>query len=106
MIGIYVADWVLIVALIGVFSGCATSPQETKNPRATWVLPPTNDLPIKAGMPPEQASRARALYALKCTKCHRFYDPAEYTDAEWQRWMRKMSKKSHLQPEQESLISE
>lgn len=48
--------------------------------------------------------RARDLYAVKCANCHRFYSPANYTDAEWAMWMRKMSRKSKLEPHQEELL--
>src|SRR5262245_33868757 len=48
---------------------------------------------------------ARALYSAKCARCHKFYDPAKYTDAEWRDWMRKMSRKAKLAPEQEALLS-
>ena len=48
---------------------------------------------------------ARKLYIAKCAKCHKFYDPAKYSDVEWQTWMRKMSRKSKLSPEQQELLS-
>jgi hypothetical protein len=47
----------------------------------------------------------RKLYVAKCAKCHKLYDPAKYSDEEWAMWMRKMSKKARLNPEQEQLIS-
>ncbi|MDB6032177.1 MAG: hypothetical protein JWM16_2515 [Verrucomicrobiales bacterium] len=48
---------------------------------------------------------AQKLYNLKCAKCHKFYDPAGYTQPEWDEWMRKMSKKSKLKPAQHNLLS-
>ena len=48
---------------------------------------------------------ARKLYIAKCAKCHKFYDPAIYSDSEWQMWMVKMGKKSKLTPEQTELLS-
>ena len=39
---------------------------------------------------------ARKLYRAKCAKCHKFYDPAKYSDDEWQTWMLKMNKKAKL----------
>jgi nitrate/TMAO reductase-like tetraheme cytochrome c subunit len=48
---------------------------------------------------------ARKLYNAKCAKCHKFYDPAKYNDAEWRKWMTKMSKKARLKPAQEELLS-
>ena len=40
---------------------------------------------------------ARKLYHTKCAKCHKFYDPAKYSDAAWQTWMVKMNAKAKLQ---------
>ena len=48
---------------------------------------------------------ARKLYIAKCAKCHKFYDPAKYSDADWQMWMGKMSRKARLKPEQRELLS-
>lgn len=47
----------------------------------------------------------RKLYVNKCAKCHKFYDPAKYSDATWEDWMTKMSKKSKLTPAQEKELS-
>ena len=52
------------------------------------------------------ASTGRKLYVAKCAKCHKFYDPAKYSDEEWAKWMRKMSKKAKLKPEQEQMLSQ
>ena len=53
-----------------------------------------------------ETASARKLYVAKCAKCHKFYDPKKYSDEEWHKWMRKMSKKSKLTPEQEALLSQ
>jgi len=47
---------------------------------------------------------ARKLYNAKCAKCHKFYDPAKYSDDDWQTWMRKMSKKAKLKEAQSELL--
>ncbi len=47
----------------------------------------------------------RKLYVGKCAKCHKLYDPAKYSDQQWQVWMDKMSRKAKLQPEQTELLS-
>jgi len=52
-----------------------------------------------------ELSQGRTLYANKCARCHRFYDPAKYDNAEWHMWMRKMSKKAHLSPSEEATLS-
>ncbi len=51
------------------------------------------------------ADPGHKLYVIKCGKCHKFYDPARYSDAKWNAWMMKMSKKAKLTPEQEKELS-
>jgi hypothetical protein len=48
---------------------------------------------------------ARALFIAKCAGCHKFYNPAGYSDGEWQRWFAKMSRKARLESGQEELLS-
>jgi mono/diheme cytochrome c family protein len=40
--------------------------------------------------------RGKALYLAKCAKCHELYKPSDYSDADWQKWMFKMKRKSKL----------
>ncbi len=61
--------------------------------------------PEKATDSGDPSRIARKLYVAKCAKCHKFYDPAKYTESEWQMWMGKMSKKSKLNAEQHELLS-
>ena len=68
------------------------------------LLPP--DLPTGAAVVSDEEIRlARDLYVAKCAKCHRFYHPADYPEAEWTSWMKKMSRKSKLKPDEEELLS-
>ena len=62
--------------------------------------------PASAKEPVNEKAGARKLYVAKCAKCHKFYDPAKYSDEEWKVWMGKMSKKSKLTPEQERSLSQ
>jgi hypothetical protein len=52
----------------------------------------------------KDAKAARKVYVAKCAKCHRFYDPKKYSDADWSRWIDKMSRKSKLKEDQETLL--
>jgi Dihaem cytochrome c. len=62
--------------------------------------------PAMAKDSPSSDKRAgQKLYVAKCAKCHKFYDPAKYSEADWQIWMTKMSKKAKLKPEQEEILS-
>lgn len=63
-----------------------------------------------AGVPTKAAdissdAPGRKLYVGKCARCHKLYDPAKYSDEQWQVWMDKMSRKAKLQPDQKELIS-
>lgn len=82
-----------------VAAGCAA---RRPNPAAAPPL-----LPAGAGAPlltDEQIAAARTLYIAKCTSCHKFYSPANYGEAEWNLWMRKMSRKVKLQPTDEEIL--
>lgn len=52
-----------------------------------------------------ELAAARKLSAVKCAKCHKFYEPVDYTQAGWSEWMEKMRRKSKLKPEQFELLS-
>lgn len=47
---------------------------------------------------------ARKMYVGKCAKCHKFYDPKAYAEADWSRWITSMSRRSKLKAEQEALL--
>jgi hypothetical protein len=84
--------WLVVV-------GCAT-----RLPNPTAAPPP---LPVGGGVPllsDEQVTAARTLYVGKCTSCHKFYPPAKYSQAEWNSWMRKMSRKAKLKPTEEETL--
>ena len=52
-----------------------------------------------------QTRAAQELYEIKCAKCHKFYNPADYSQPDWDLWMKKMSKKAKLKPAQTELLS-
>ena len=51
-----------------------------------------------------EISAARSIYVGKCAKCHEFYEPKKYSEADWRKWMGKMNKKSKLKGEQADLL--
>ena len=57
-------------------------------------------------LPADPLASGKKLYVAKCAKCHKFYDPAKYADAEWATWMAKMSRKARLKPDQQALVSQ
>lgn len=57
------------------------------------------------GLSEKEAAAARQLSLVKCVKCHRFYEPVDYTQADWADWMLKMRRKAKLKPEQFDLLS-
>jgi mono/diheme cytochrome c family protein len=59
----------------------------------------TNDLTV------DDIAAARKIYVAKCAKCHRFYEPTNYGEADWDRWMEKMATKSKLKEDQAKLLN-
>jgi len=57
-----------------------------------------------AGLSAAEAKDASKLYTTKCMRCHKSYEPAAYSQAQWDSWMAKMQKKAKLTPEQSSLL--
>ena len=52
----------------------------------------------------KELADARRVYVAKCAKCHKFYEPKNYSDADWHKWISAMSKKSKLKPEQDKFL--
>ena len=52
----------------------------------------------------KELAAARKLTVRKCTKCHKFYEPASYTPSDWNQWMDRMARKSKLSAAQERQI--
>lgn len=48
---------------------------------------------------------AQDLNDIKCAKCHKLYHPADYSPAEWDGWMKKMSRKAKLKRPQQELLT-
>lgn len=53
----------------------------------------------------KEITAARKIYLAKCAKCHRFYEPTNYTEPAWRVWMEKMNAKSKLKPAQAELLN-
>lgn len=54
----------------------------------------------------DQSAAGRKLYLNKCAKCHKMYDPLNYTDRQWDSWMGKMEKKAKLKPKEKEAVNE
>jgi len=78
--------WFSLFTLLVPVAGCAGTSSSSSKPAD----------PIAAG---------QKLYVNKCAKCHKLHDPAKYSDADWNIWMGRMSRKAKLKPEQEQLLS-
>ena len=96
---------VLLVALTGAgLASCASSPPTRKGP--SGPLPVANaDAARAEGLSTLQTDAALKLYTAKCIRCHKSYDPHAYTGPQWQTWMSKMSRKAHLDSEQQDLLA-
>jgi len=84
--------------------GCEGPTRPHKRERIR-TLPPSARPAITAGLSTEQLNLAARLWVAKCARCHPLYDPGAYHDVKWTYWMTRMSKKAHLKPEQEELVS-
>lgn len=93
----------LLVASAG-FTACKTVGRAGAG-RAGSLPLQADDFALTAGLTPDEIGGARKLYQTKCARCHKFYSPAAYGEAEWRSWMTKMSKKAKLNSEQEELLS-
>ena len=92
-----------LFAAVLVLAGCATS-----RLGSDAIVPAPAEAALaagRAGMQPGEITRAADLYVIKCAKCHKFYDPAGYPDAEWRTWMTKMSKKSRIEEDEKDLLT-
>jgi mono/diheme cytochrome c family protein len=78
---------IILIALVGFGAGGCAVPATAKDSLS-------ND-----------SAAGQKLYVAKCAKCHKFYDPAKYSEADWEMWMTKMSKKAKLKPAQEAELS-
>ena len=56
------------------------------------------------GLSAQDVTEATKLYATKCMRCHKSYEPRVYEQNQWETWMGKMRKKAHLTPEQENVL--
>jgi hypothetical protein len=93
-----------------VAAGCATSSSPSSS-NSNANVPEAHPRVIAArvqasGWEQKETHRASALYALKCGRCHKFYDPAAYSADDWDLWMHKMSKKAKLEPAQEKILAD
>ncbi len=80
--------FVVVVVALGL-AGCE-SPADA---RRTALRPNVSDRAIpasEADLSAGQLRQAATLYAAKCARCHKFYDPTAYSEAEWRLWMEKM----------------
>jgi hypothetical protein len=90
--------WIAIVLLTVGLGGCrSVSPAASAPPE----IPPHSF----SSLSPAETESARKLYIAKCARCHKFYDPAKYSDNEWRMWMDKMSRKAKLKADQTELLS-
>jgi len=83
-------------------AGCTAARQ----PNAAAAPPP---LPPGGGAPlvtDEQIAVARKLYIAKCTSCHKYYPPSQYSEPEWETWMRKMNRKARLKSDEAETLRE
>ena len=92
------------IALLALTAGCA-SPVPGHPAGQPPSAAESAAMARRAGLTPAEIEQAVAVYNLKCARCHKFYNPADYDNAEWKLWMTRMSRKARLKPEQEKLLA-
>ena len=93
------------VVILGIGLGMMLLSCSTTGPNPSAAPPP---IPPGGGAPfvtDDEAAAARTLFVAKCTRCHKFHDPAKYDDKDWHKWFTKMSKKAKLESDQNELLS-
>ncbi len=93
---------VVLVTLCGSVTGAERGPK--RGAGSAPLLDPA--AAQNSGMTGRSVSAARKLYTTKCMRCHKSYDPAEYSQPQWESWMTKMRTKARLSPEQDRLLSQ
>lgn len=100
---------ILLIDLIALVAGVALAGCRSSAPdggRGSATVPVlTAEAARAAGFSNQELADATQLYAAKCAKCHKFYDPAGYSQMDWEAWMRKMSRKAKLKPPQDELLA-
>jgi hypothetical protein len=96
---------VVVAVVTAVFIGCESLERGGRTGSDNVPVLNTNAANT-AHFPLQQIEPANNLYVAKCAKCHKFYNPADYSQEEWDKWMRKMSRKAKLNPEQSQLLHE
>jgi hypothetical protein len=90
----------LRVAAILAAAGCASLPYGSD--------PISREIAARArreGFSEEVILASAQLFNSKCVRCHKAYDPARYSEDDWEIWFDKMAKKSKLDLDQKELIS-
>ena len=98
------AEFIAVGAVACALTGCKSSAPESQR-HARSALPEADGPALAAGLSAEEIGSARKLYQNKCARCHKFYNPKDYGDAEWGAWMVKMTKKARLKADQAQLLS-
>lgn len=94
-----------VSAIIMAAAGCATTGTQG-NTHVREAHPREISARVQnAGWPDRDLRSASDLYALKCGRCHKFYDPAEYSPDDWTMWFEKMSRKTKLPPAQHDILA-
>lgn len=56
------------------------------------------------GLSTSESKQAEKLDRKKCYRCHKPYEPRDYSVEDWDGWMEKMSRKARLKESDEALL--
>src|ERR1043165_3512209 len=87
--------------MVGIGVACQTPGDSVEGDKSASTIPAAGPF-----APAESVTAGRTVYLQKCARCHRFYDPAAYSEEDWSGWMRKMARKARLTPEQTTHVNQ
>nr|WP_314493069.1 cytochrome C [uncultured Chryseobacterium sp.] len=65
---------------------------------------PTAEAPKSATSTAEQIAQGKTIYESSCNRCHKLYDPTQFTSVQWVGIMNAMAPKAKLTDEQHQWV--
>ena len=104
---------IIALAALGVllYSCASKTPApvaEKEIPAGTKTEPTTKDVGVLTvkGVMTKELAEGLSLYENNCAKCHKLYNPKDFSSADWKPILVEMQKKAHLDDVQIASISD
>ena len=79
-----------------IYSCAAKSSTPTATAEVKPVPEPNGNKPITALVLTPELAEGKSLFENNCARCHRLYDPKEFSAEDWKPIVLRMQKKAHL----------